>query len=202
MRVHASITLPAAETARLEAALRADLAADGQLAWEHPNHWRLALARFGSVVQSDAYRLGDLLTERVEAIPAPRLQVVGITALPEDGDDGVWADLGGDLDAVADLAAQIPRWVLESGFVPDRRAYRSRIRLARITPQTTADYLESLIGRVGGYRGERWTPEGVTLAHAGSGSADRAPELHVVSVACFAHEPGRHAAVEDAAASH
>jgi 2'-5' RNA ligase len=194
MRLDASIRLPPLAASRLEAVLLPEFAETSQLAWAHPSHWTLMLARFGNVVQSDGFRLADLLTEQVAQIPAPTLRISGVVALPEDGDDGVWAEVTGDVDTASDLASAIPRWVLEFGFVPDRRAYRSRIQLGKITPTTTAGYLESLIDRVGSFEGDAWTPDGVTLGYIQSATDYRVPELHEVAIAYFAGITGRHVA--------
>lgn len=199
MRLHASIRLPAVAVSRLEAVLLPEFAQTSELSWDHPNHWRLMLAHFGNVIHSDGFRLADLVTERVREIPAPTLRLSGIVALPEEGDDAVWVEVTGDVDRVSDLASTIPRWVLEFGFVPDRRAYRSRIRLGRITPTTTADYLESLIDRLGSFESEAWTADGVTLGYVAAGTEDREPELHEVALAYFAGIDGHHVAHEETA---
>jgi 2'-5' RNA ligase len=191
MRLHASIRPPEAVVSDLQTALAPEFAHPEQVTWVHPSHWRLHIAGFGSVVQADALRLADVMSERMAEIPAPSLQLTGLVALPEAGDDSIWMNLEGDLDPLADLAGVMPRWMLEFGFVLDRRSYRSRIRLGKVTPTTTADYLEGLEARYGSYHSEPWTAEGLTLGSHELGSAEREPFFEVLRVAEFAQPPGR-----------
>jgi 2'-5' RNA ligase len=199
MRLHASIRPPAPVVQSLQAALLPELAYPGQVSWVHPSHWRLHIAGFGSVVQGDAVRLADLLSDRMTEFQAPTLRICGLVALPEDGDKSVWMELDGDVDLLAQLAAAMPRWMLEFGFVLDRRSYRSRIQVGKITPTTTADYLEGLVARHGPYQSESWTADAVTLGHHEVGSAEREPHFEVLRLAYFASAPGRHAADSDEA---
>jgi 2'-5' RNA ligase len=186
MRLHASIRPPAAATAHLEAALRPEFVHAGQVAWIPAAHWRLHLAGFGNVVHADALRLADVLTEHVRECPAPTLRLSGVSALPEDGDDSIWASVTGDREPIAELAAMIPGWVREFGFVLDRRAYRPRVQIGKITAVTTAHYLEGLVGRLGSYHGGTWRADGVTLGHEESGSSERDPSFEVLQLAGFA----------------
>jgi 2'-5' RNA ligase len=197
MRLHASIRPPAPVVHDLQSTLVPELAYPGQVTWIHPSHWRLQIAHFGSVVQQDALHLADVLADRMSEVKAPTLRLSGLVALPEDGDDSIWVELDGDVDLVAELAAGMPRSMLEFGFVLDRRAYRSRIQLGKITPATTADYLEGLIARHGPYKSDPWTADGVTLGHHEIGSAEREPHFEVLRMCHFASLPGRHAAGSD-----
>jgi 2'-5' RNA ligase len=185
MRLHASIRPPEWASAHLEAALRPEFAHAGQISWIPAAHWRLHLAGFGNVTQSDGHRLADKLTAHVVEFDAPTLRLSGVVALPEDGDDSVWVTVTGDRDIVAGLAAALPDWVREFGFMIDRRSYRPRIQLGKVTASTTAPYLERLVARLGSYHGDPWTADGVTLGHEEPGSTEREPRFDVHRLAQF-----------------
>jgi 2'-5' RNA ligase len=197
MRLHASIRPPASVVHDLQSTLMSELSYPGQVSWVHPSHWRLHIAGFGSVVQADALRLADVMSERMAEVKAPTLQLAGLVALPEDGDSSIWMELDGDVELVAELAGVMPRWMLEFGFVLDRRAYRSRIQLGKVTSVTTADYLESLVAQHGTYRSTPWTADGVTLGHHEVGTSEREPYFEVLRRAYFASPPGRHASATE-----
>lgn len=163
MRIHASIRPPAHVVAHLEAAISAERSDPRQISWIASPHWRLHLAGFGNVVRGDAVRLCQVFVERVRDLPPPRLRLSRVTPLPDDRDDSVSVDVEGDLTSIDEIATSIPSWVYEFGFVLDRRAYRPRMQLARITEDTTLDYLQRLVERLGSYEGPVWDAASVTL---------------------------------------
>ena len=61
------------------------------------------------------------------------------------------------------LASAIPVWVRPFGFLLDRRSFRLRMRVARVTPQTTVFDLERIVERLGHYQGPEWLVEDVAL---------------------------------------
>jgi 2'-5' RNA ligase len=185
MRLHASIRPPGWATAPLDAALRPEFAQTNQVSWIPPAHWRLHLAGFGNVTQSDAHRLADVFAAHLVDFEAPTLSLSGLVALPEDGDDSVWVSMTGDRDVVAGIAAAVPDWVREFGFMLDRRAFRPRIQLGKITASTTALYLEDLVARLGSFHGDPWTADGVTLGHEEPGSTEREPRFDVLRLVQF-----------------
>jgi 2'-5' RNA ligase len=185
----ASIRPPDDALEHLGEVLRDDLAETEQIAWEHRSRWRIRLANFGMVVREDAVRVGELLAERVAGVVSPTLRLEEVRPLPLDGDDSIWVGIGGDADLLTELAAAIPQWAHEVGFVPDRRAYYSGIRLGRVTPTTTVQYLESLATRLGGYEGPVWTAAEVLLGSERLAGPDHPPRVEVFALVPFAPQP-------------
>jgi 2'-5' RNA ligase len=171
------------------AALRDDLAQTEQVAWEHRSRWRVRLANFGMVVREDAVRVTECLTERVAGIVSPTLRLEEVRPLPIDGDDSIWVGLGGDADLLRDLAAAIPEWTHEIGFVPDRRSYYNGIRLGRVTAATTVPYLEGLSSRLGGYEGLAWTASDVLVTIERLSGPEHPPRFDVFQHVPFAERP-------------
>jgi hypothetical protein len=191
----ASILPPDDVLDHVAAALSDDLLVEtGQVAWEHRSRWRVRLVDFGMVVREDAVRVTELLTERIAGVVSPTLRLEEVRPLPIDGDDSIWVGLGGDADLLRDLAASIPQWAHEIGFVPDRRSYYSGIRLGRVTAATTVPYLEGLASRLGGYEGLAWTPSEVLLASERPSGPDHPPRFEVFQSVPFAAQPIGHGA--------
>jgi hypothetical protein len=191
LHVHltASIQPPDDALSHLSDVLRTDLAETEQVAWEHQSRWRIRLANFGMVVREDALRVAECLTDRVAEIGPPTLRLEEIRPLPLDGDDSIWVGVGGDADALGEMAVAIPRWAHEVGFVPDRRAYYGGIRVGRVTPSTTVAYLEGLANRLGGYEGPAWTATEVLLCSEKPGGPDHPPRFEVFQSLAFDEKP-------------
>ena len=189
MHLTASIQPPDDVLSHLSAVLRNDLADTGQVAWEHPSRWRIRLADFGMVVREDAVRVSECLTEHIAQVAAPVLKLAEVRPLPQDGDDSIWVGLGGDADVLTELAAAIPRWTHEIGFVPDRRSYYSGIRLGRVTSSTTVPYLEGLASRLGGYEGGAWTAPELLIGVERLAGPDHPPRFEVFQPVPFADKP-------------
>lgn len=192
--VHLTASILPSEEAldHLGAALENDLADTAQVAWEHRVRWRLRLADFGVVVREDAVRVAECLMERVAEVGQPTLRLEEVRPLPHDGDDSVWVGLGGDTDLLTELAAAIPQWTHEIGFVPDRRSYYSGIRVGRVTPATTVPYLEELATRLGGYEGPAWTAHDVLIGIEKLAGPDHPPRFEVFEPLPFWDRPDGH----------
>jgi hypothetical protein len=173
----ASIEPPADVLEHLRAALLDDLTETRQVTWTHPLGWRLRLSNFGMVVRSDGFRLAECIGERIASVEAPVLRLEEVRPLPLDGDDSIWVGIGGDADVLRDIAAAIPQWTHEIGFVPDRRAYYSGIRIGRVTATTTAPYLEGLAQRLGGYEGHAWQVASIELGTEKPAGPDHPPRF-------------------------
>jgi hypothetical protein len=166
----ASIRLPEEPTSDLESALAGDLRRTDEVEWLPSSQWRLHLLGFGHVTRGDAVKVVEVLREKVGEFAPPTLHVAGVQPLIFDGDDSVWAMLGGDLDDVTAVAKSMPRWVHPLGFTPDRRRYRPAIRLGRVTRSTALAYLEDLVGRLGEYQGPAWNADQITVGRVRGGS--------------------------------
>jgi hypothetical protein len=77
------------------------------------------------------------------------------------------------------LGTVMPRVVHRLGFLIDRRLFRTRVRVGRITAATSLAYLERLLSRLDGYSGPAWTAHHVSLLRYlnPEGSVDPALEV-------------------------
>jgi hypothetical protein len=161
--MHACYRIPDEPSRDLAAALQSDLRQTDQVEWLPPVLWRLHLLGFGNVTRGDAVKVVDVIRDKVGDFVPPTLHVTGVQPLIFDGDDSVWATLDGDLDDLSAVAKSMSRWVHPLGFAPDRRVYRPAVRLGRVTRDTSLEYLEDLIGRVGQRRGPAWDAAAITI---------------------------------------
>ena len=167
VRIDASVQPPPPAIEHLSQALADATAGVGtshsSVEWLPTSLWLLSLARFGNVALRDAIELERLLQDELSALPPLQLRLAVVTPLPEDGDDSVWVGCEGDIEALESLARSIPTWVRPFGFLLDRRSFRPRIRLGRVTAATTVSDLERLVAGVGGYEGPNWTARDIVL---------------------------------------
>lgn len=163
MRINAAIQPPDDAVEHLARALDSVGLAAPQIDWVPRSLWLLPLATFGSVALRDAIELENLFIRELGRLSAMEMRLSEVTPLPEDGDDSVWVAWSGDADEMTKLASAIPVWVRPFGFLLDRRSFRLRMRVARVTPQTTVFDLERIVERLGHYRGPEWLVEDVTL---------------------------------------
>jgi RNA 2',3'-cyclic 3'-phosphodiesterase len=189
VRLTASLLPPDNVLDDLAAALQDDLATTEQVAWEARSRWRIRLADFGTVVRADAVAVTECLAEWVAKVGRPTLRLEEIRPLPYDGDDSVWVGIGGDEDLLTELASAIPQWTHTIGFVPDRRAYRSGIRVGRVTATTTVSYLESLSERLGGYEGLTWTPQAMLMTIEKMSGPESPPRFEVFQELPLSSQP-------------
>jgi hypothetical protein len=138
------------------------------------------LGNFGNVGLADRMALEDALRDEVSRWAPLQLRVRGGSALVAPNDDSVWADLDGDVEDLAGLGAAVPRVVQRLGFLIDRRTFRTRMRVGRITGQTEVEFLERLLARLDGYVGPPWTAHHVSLLRHRSREEQEQPQLEVL----------------------
>lgn len=163
MRINAAIQPPDYALEHVTRALDSVNVSATQIDWVPPTLWMLPLATFGNVALRDALELETLLKKEVGKLAQMEVRLSGVLALPEDGDDSLWVGWDGDTDDVMKLASAIPVWVRPFGFLLDRRSFRLRMRVARVTPQTTVYDLERIVDRLGHYQGPEWVVQNITL---------------------------------------
>lgn len=134
-----------------------------QLTMPEEHELYLPLTGFGNVTLGDGNRLAAALREEAATWAQPQLRFSGGAALEWPGDENVWAKLDGDIDALNAIGRGVPQVVQRLGFFVDRRQFRPWLAVGRITPQTTAPYLEALVAALDGMQGETWTVEGISL---------------------------------------
>jgi 2'-5' RNA ligase len=195
MQLSAALVPPPLVLEDLAAAVRAVRGGDTQLDMVPTESMHLPLGNFGNVGLADRTALQEALTEEVARWAPLQLRVHGGSALVDTGDDSVWAHLDGDLEQLVAMGTVLPRVVQRLGFLIDRRTFRTRIRVGRITGATTLQYLERVLARLDGYTGPAWTAHHVSLLRklTGEGDGSGGPEyrvLHELQLVGDAHATG------------
>ncbi|HZJ06150.1 MAG TPA: hypothetical protein VFD59_11855 [Nocardioidaceae bacterium] len=163
MRVYAALLPPPEVQADLAAVVASVPGSGKQLAQMPAKLLFLRLANFGKVTLADANALHEIVEKEIAQWPPMTFRFRGGTALEPIGDDSAWASLEGDVDQVSHITDLMLRVVKRLGFLVDRRLPRTLVRVGRITPVTTVDYLQRLIDRLDDYTGPDWTCTEVTL---------------------------------------
>jgi 2'-5' RNA ligase len=180
MRMSAALVPPPPVLEDLSAVVLSVRGSDRQLEAVPAELVSLPLGNFGNVGLADRMDLEAVLKEEVSRWAPLELRFRGASALVEPGDDSVWAELDGDLDQLNALGSAVPRAVQRLGFLIDRRSFRTRVRIGRITTETGVDYLERLLARLEGYVGPAWTAHHVSLLrHRPREEAER-PQVDVL----------------------
>ena len=179
MRLSAALVPPPLVLEDLSAVVRSVRGAETQLEPVPTELLHIPLGRFGNVGLSDRVALWELLTEEVSCWAPLQLRFRGGAALVDAGDDSVWAELDGDLEQLVAMGTVIPRVVQRLGFLIDRRTFRTRVRVGRITTETGVDFLERLLARLDGYAGPAWTTHHVSLLRHRIGN-ESGPEVDVL----------------------
>jgi RNA 2',3'-cyclic 3'-phosphodiesterase len=177
MRLDAAVLPPPEAQYELAKVVHAAPGAPQQFQLEPPDHLRVHLANFGSVTQADAEDLRQVLAKELAAWSPLLLRFHAGTALDRPSDDSIWASLVGDVEQLAQLGRHIARVVHRLGFLIDRRTFRTQVRVARITQDTTADFLQDLLDRLDAYHGSEWTAEDVTLLQPRASGPDAPPRF-------------------------
>jgi 2'-5' RNA ligase len=155
MRLYAAVVPPQSQVERLFEDLSAH-SDDGALTWTAVEAVRIGLCYFGSLTQTDAARLTARVTVKAAELDSFPLRFSGGGALDEEGDDSVWVGLRGDLDQLSALASAMADTARVDGLMVDRRAYRPRFPVARITANTTVPRLQTIVDTLTAYEGDAW----------------------------------------------
>ncbi len=180
MRLSAALLPPGSVLEDLAAVVRSVRGSDVELYPVPPEEMLLPLAHFGNVGLTDRMALREVMEEEVARWAPLELRFRGGSALVDDGDDSVWAQLDGDIEQMVAMGTVIPRVVQRLGFLIDRRVFRTRVRVARITPATTVEFLERLLARLEGYSGPAWTAHDVVLLRRHLGIDGEKPGFDVL----------------------
>jgi 2'-5' RNA ligase len=150
------------------------MAASGpQLNVLEPEQVVLPITDFGYLASGDARRLVDALIGACAALPVPTVRVSGGAALVDPDDRSVWADLSASDDevgAMRAIAQAVVTAVEPLGLYCDRRRFRPRFPIARITDHTTVEHLEQVLAALSSYTSEPWTVDEVSVLQRGSGA--------------------------------
>jgi 2'-5' RNA ligase len=169
MRMSAALIPPPLVLEDLAAVVRSVRGHDTQLEPVPAELMRLPLGSFGNVGLVDRMALQEALSDEVTRWAPLQLRFRGGSALVDPDDDSVWAEMSGDLEQLTAMGTVVPRVVHRLGFLIDRRSFRTRMRIGRITPSTSVGFLERLLSRLDGYSGPAWTNHHVSLLRLLSG---------------------------------
>lgn len=172
MRMYAALLPPRPVLEDLAAVVRSVRGSATALEAVPPELIHLPLGSFGNVGLADRQLLEATLREEVACWAPMELRFRRGSALVHPGDDSVWAELDGDVEQLTAMSTVIPRAVQRLGFLIDRRARHSRVRVGRITEATSLEFLERMLVRLDGYEGPAWTAHDVALLRHRAGEDD------------------------------
>ena len=154
---------------------------DRQLAPLPADRLHLRMANFGMVTHADTDTLSRAVEREVAQQPRMQLRFSGGAVLEPIGDDSIWARLEGDVDQFAETADLIVRVVKRLGFLIDRRLPRTLVRLGRITPTTTTDFLQRVTDQLDGYSSREWICEDVVLLRMSESGQEAGTRFEVLN---------------------
>ena len=133
----------------------------------------LPLTGFGNVTLGDSVQLSKALRKEALTWAPPTLHIAGGTALEFKGDESVWAQLDGDIDALNTIGRGVPQIVQRLGFFVDRRQFRPWLEMGTITDTTTAPYLQAVVDALEAFHGRSWEIDSISLM---KGLAEQGPD--------------------------
>jgi RNA 2',3'-cyclic 3'-phosphodiesterase len=189
MQMYAALLPPQAVLDDLAAVVRSVRGSDVELDAVPADRVHLPLGVFGNVGLADRLALQATLREEAACWAPLELRFSGGSALVAPGDDAVWAHLEGDLVQLTAMGTVIPRVVHRLGFLIDRRTFATRVRVGRINPATSVEFLERMLLRLDGYCGPAWTAHHVSLLRRRTGSDELDPEFDVLHELALTGDP-------------
>lgn len=154
LRLFVAIELPEAVRRALEEAmlmLQREGATTG-LRWVRAEGVHLTLQFLGATAAERVPSMRDALAAAAHAVPPFELAPGGLGSFGGRSRMRViWIGMGGDEEALADLAARVREALAPLGFAADRDQFRAHLTLARVREDTSREERErlyDLIGRV------------------------------------------------------
>jgi 2'-5' RNA ligase len=134
IRAFVALPVDAATDAGLDAVARRLAQASGDaVRWLGSGGFHLTLKFLGETPEATLEAVRAALGPAAAEHPAPSLGVEGLGTFPPRGPVRViWAGLGGDLEALAALAAAIESACGSCGFPRERRPFRAHVTLGRV----------------------------------------------------------------------
>ncbi len=113
--------------------------------WADPNGIHLTLKFLGDVPVDRISEISRVVAEAARGIPPFHLKTQGLGAFPNlDRVQVVWLGLGGELDKLSQLHKRIESGLSRLGFIPEARAFKAHLTLARLRPQASPDERQGL----------------------------------------------------------
>lgn len=170
------MTPPEAALADLAGAVAPLREAAGAPAWTAVERWHLTLLFLGAVPADLLAPLTQRVGEEVSAAPPMTLHLAGGGRFGSVRRPQVlWAGLGGDVEALAALAARLGRTARALRLDVEDRPFRPHLTLGRWRPGRPAD--ATLADRLAGYRGPEWSVAEVALVRSTLGPGARHDRL-------------------------
>jgi 2'-5' RNA ligase len=132
------------------------------------DNWHVTLAFIGEVPDASLDK-ARLAVERAVAawrageVSAPTVRIAGGGTFGRGRFTTLWTDLRGDVDPLADLAAELRRELRKARFPRDNKPFRPHLTIARPGDRLTADELAGDLALLDGYRGPKWTVDRIQL---------------------------------------
>jgi 2'-5' RNA ligase len=137
----------------------------GAPAWTAVERWHLTLLFLGAVPADVVEPLAARMEECVAAAGPLALRLAGGGRFGSPRRPQVlWAGLGGDVDALTALAAQLAGIARSLRLTVEDRPFRPHLTLGRWRPGRPAD--PTLADRLTGYRGPQWPVDEVALVRS------------------------------------
>lgn len=133
---------------------------------------------FGFVRPAIARDLVTAVARVSEKWTPPQVVLSGGTALLDEDDRYLWAEVNAEDDGVEVLrgiAREVVAAVEPLGFYCDRRQFRSRIPLATINDRTTVEHLEVVLAALDGYCSQPWTVDELSILRRHGGGQPSTP---------------------------
>lgn len=121
-----------------------------------PVRWHVTLAFLGDAAPEPVH---DALSERLQHGPSFSLRLEGSGTFGRNGP--VWVGVGGDLDRLHAVAADVAAAARTAGVELERRRYRPHLTVGKRGQPTAAE--------LAGYRGPTWTAQEVELVRSDLG---------------------------------
>ena len=186
MRLFAALSPPAPVVTALRSAREPGLRYAPELRWTPPKEWHLTLAFLGEVPEDLLPGLTDALGEAVGGRPPFPLTAEGWGAFPDPGHGPstvLWAGVGGDTSALADLAADL----CDAAGITGGRAYVPHLTVARSRPPRD---VTELLAELGEGPSVPWPAREVHLIESRPGRKDRYRTVRTWALGWKA-DPGR-----------
>jgi 2'-5' RNA ligase len=143
-----------------------------------PERWHVTLAFLGELRAGQRHRLDERLRELATTIAPFRLTVAGSGAFPSPSSPRVlWVGLGGELDALAQLAVGVRRAARAARIELDGKPFRAHVTAARVRHQLDAHDVPHILRKLSAADGGSWEVDRIALMHSTLGPQPRYDEL-------------------------
>jgi RNA 2',3'-cyclic 3'-phosphodiesterase len=188
MRVFMALRPPEGALDELREAAAPARRAYPRLRWTEAQDQHLTLHFLGEIAEARLSALQDPARQASARCPAPALKLSGVGQFPQQAPNQpqaprarvLWTGVGGELDALHHLHAELAAALTESGLTPEGRPFvpHLTLALARSRPQAlTGEHASDALESLRAFRGAAWRAGQVELQASRPGSRPRYPVL-------------------------